>query len=307
MGDSVVSEQTLAYIEDDLLTGAVNQAQAEKMAQRSGVLTAKSQVGDATIKVEQARLQLQQASADILRLQNSLNARIEQARLEVQQTQSDARRLQQLAQEGATPLQQAEQAQTKARQAQETLRNAQASAEQQISQARTTAKTAAKILSSAEAQVKIEQQKVAAALAQVTAQKALINQAKTRQNYATVRSPFAGKVLAKSSEPGNLVQPGTEILQLGDFSRLKIDVQVSELQLNQIQLQQTVAVKLDAFPDQSFTGIVTRISPAADPRSRLIPVEITLNPTFRRLKQGQDSSLVRVDKFELFVNKSKSG
>ena len=286
VGDSVVPEQTLAYIEDDLLTGAVNQAQAEKMAQRSGVLTAKSQVGDATIKVEQARLQLQQASADILRLQNSLNARIEQARLEVQQTQSDARRLQQLAKEGATPLQQAEQAQTKARQAQEILRNEQASAEQQISQARTTAKTAAKILSSAEAQVKIEQQKVAAALAQVTAQKALINQAKTRQNYATVRSPFGGKVLAKSSEPGNLVQPGTEILQLGDFSRLKIDVQVSELQLNQIQLQQTVAVKLDAFPDQSFTGIVTRISPAADPRSRLIPVEVTLNNPGSKIGSG---------------------
>ncbi|MFM7577793.1 MAG: hypothetical protein ACKN9E_01875 [Microcystaceae cyanobacterium] len=32
-----------------------------------------------------------------------------------------------------------------------------------------------------------------------------------------------------------------------------------------------------------------------------------LKPTFRRLKQGQDSSLVRVDKFGLFVNKDKSG
>ena len=185
VGDSVKPGQVLAYIEDDLLTGAVNQAKAEKMAQRSGVLTAKSQVGDAAIKVEQARLQLHQAEADILRLQNSLNARIEQARLEVQQTQADARRFQQLAKEGATPLQQAEQAQTKASQAKEILRNEQASAEQQISQARTAAKTAAKILSSAEAQVKIEQQKVTAAEAQVAAQKALINQAKTRQNYAT--------------------------------------------------------------------------------------------------------------------------
>jgi GGDEF domain-containing protein len=32
-----------------------------------------------------------------------------------------------------------------------------------------------------------------------------------------------------------------------------------------------------------------------------------LQPTFRRLKQGQGSFLVRINKFELFVNKDKSG
>jgi ribosome-associated protein len=34
---------------------------------------------------------------------------------------------------------------------------------------------------------------------------------------------------------------------------------------------------------------------------------LNLNPTFRRLKQGQGSFLVRINKFELFVNKDKSG
>lgn len=279
VGDRVQPGQILARIEDDLLEGAVNQAKAEKAAQRSQVLTAKSQVGDASIKVEQARLQLQQAEADILRLQTSLSARIEQARLEAQQTQADANRLKQLTQEGATPAQQAEQAQTRAKQAQQILRNEQASADQQISQAKTTAQTAARILRSAQAQVEIEQQKVTAAEAQVTAQKALINQAKTRQAYASLRSPLSGKVLARSSESGNLVQPGTEILRLGDFSRLKIDLEISELNLNTVKLQQPVQVKLDALPDQSFPGVVTRISPAADPSARLVPIEITLaNP-----------------------------
>jgi HlyD family secretion protein len=286
VGDAVQSGQILARINDDLLLGAVNQAKAEKTAQRSGVLTAKSQVGDALTKVEQARLQLQQAEADILRLQTALNARTEQARLEVQQTKADALRLKQLAEQGATPEQQAEQAQTRFQQAQEILRNQKSSAEQQLSQAQTTAKTAAKILRSAEAQVEIEQQKVSAAEAQVAAQKAFITQAKTRQSYSILRSPFAGKVLTKSSEPGNLVQPGTEILKLGDFSRLKINVQVSELQLGHLKLQQTVPLTLDAFPDKEFTGIVTRISPAADPRSRLVPIEITLNNPGAKIGSG---------------------
>ena len=54
---------------------------------------------------------------------------------------------------------------------------------------------------------------------------------------------------------------------------------MSELQLGRLKLQQTVPITLDAFPDQELTGIITRISPAADPRSRLVPIEITLyNP-----------------------------
>jgi RND family efflux transporter MFP subunit len=286
VGDEVKEGQILAQLDDNLLEGAVNQARAEKAAQNSEVVSAQSQVGDALIKVEQARLQLQQAEADVLRLQTSLHTRIEQARLEVEQTQADAARLSQLAGEGAAATQIAEQAQTKAKQAQQILRNEQVSAEQQISQAKTAAQTAAKILRSAQAQVEIEQQKVAAAEAQVKAQKALITQAKTRQSYATLRSPISGKVLQRSSEQGNLVQPGTEILKLGDFSRIKIAVEVSELYLSRVKMGQLVNIKLDAFPNQKFGGVVSRISPAANPNGRLVPIEITLNNTQGSISGG---------------------
>ena len=286
VGDTVAADQVLAAIEDDLLLGAVDQAKAEKMAQRSEVLTAQSQVGDAQIRVEQARLQLQQAQADITRLETSLNATIEQARLEVNQTQSDAARFKLLAEEGAAGAQQAEQAETRARQAKEILRNQEASASQQLSQAKTAAKTASQILNSAIAQVQIEQQRVGAATAQMNAQRSAIDQAQTRQQYATIKAPFPGKVLRRLSEQGNVVQPGTEILQIGDFSQLEINVQVSELQLAQIQPQQRVTVTLDAFPDQTLTGIVTRISPAADVNSRQVPVEVTVNNPGGRIGAG---------------------
>ncbi|WP_013323908.1 efflux RND transporter periplasmic adaptor subunit [Gloeothece verrucosa] len=277
VGDEVKLGQILARLDDDLLLSAVNQAKAQKAAQRSQVVSAQSEVNDARIKVEQARLELQQASADITRLEASLKASIEQARLEAQQTAADAARLRLLANQGAIPEQQAEQAETKAQQAQQSLLNQQASASQQISQAKTRAQTNAQILRSAQAQVAIEQQQVSAAQAEVDAQKALINQAKTRQSYAVLTSPVTGKVLQKSSELGNLVQPGTEILKLGDFSRVKIMVEVSELQLSKIKIGQKVPIKLDAFPQENFSGIVTRISPAADPTARLVPIEITLN------------------------------
>jgi RND family efflux transporter MFP subunit len=277
VGDQVKPGQILARLNDDLLLSEVNQAQAEKAAQRSQVISAQSEVNNAHIKVEQARLELQQAQANITRLESSLKANIEQARLEAEQTASDYARLSLLVQEGAIPEQQAEQAENRAKQAQQILLNQQASAEQQISQARTAAQTAAQILRSAAAQVAIEEQQVSAAQAQVSAQKALISQAKTRQSYSVLTSPIAGKVLQKFSEPGNLVQPGTEILRLGDFSLVKVIIEVSELQLNKIKIDQKVPVKLDAFPQKNLTGTVTRISPAADSTSRLIPIEITIN------------------------------
>ena len=279
VGDAVQTGQMLARLDDALLQGSVNQAQAEKAAQRSAVASAQSQVGDAQIKVDQARLQLQQAQADILRLETTLKTRIEQARLEAEQTRLDAERFNKLAQEGAATAQIAEQSRTKAKQAEQILRNEKVSAEQQLSQARTTVQTAAKVLRSAEAQVKVAQQQVAAAEAQVKAQKALISQSQTRQAYATLRSPITGKVLQRSSEMGNLIQPGTEILRLGDFSQVKVALEISERQLANVRLGQTVAVKLDAFPNRIWQGAVSRISPAADPQTRLIPIELTLpNP-----------------------------
>ena len=286
IGDRVAANQVLVTIEDQILLSAVDQAKAEKLAQRSQILTAQSQVGDAQIKVEQARLQLQQAQADITRLETSLNARIEQARLQLQQAQADADRLEYLATEGAGSPQQAEQARTSARQAEQLLRSEEASAAQQLSQARTAARTAARILDSALAQVKIEQQQVAAATAQMNAQRATIDQAQTRQQFASIEAPFSGKILQRLSDPGDLVQPGSEILKLGDFSQLTINVQVSELVLAKIRPQQTVSISLDAFPDQIFKGRVARISPMADPSSRLIPVEITLPNPDRRIGAG---------------------
>lgn len=277
VGDRVEQGEILAQLDDDLLQGSLNQAQAEKAAQNSALATAQSQVGDAQIKVEQARLQLQQAQADILRLQATTQTRIEQARLEAQQTQADAERYGKLAQEGATAAQIAEQSRTKARQAQQILRQEQVNAQQQLSQTRTAAQTAAKILRSAQAQVKITQQQVKAAQAQVKAQKALLEQSQTRRAYATLRSPLTGKVLQRSSEPGNLVQAGTEILKLGDFSRIKIRFNLTDKNLGQVRLGQKVRVRLDAYPEQEWSGRISRISPVANPQSRLVPLELTID------------------------------
>jgi RND family efflux transporter MFP subunit len=93
-------------------------------------------------------------------------------------------------------------------------------------------------------------------------------------------------VTQRLTEAGNLAQPNGEILRIGDFSRVQVNVEVSELELAGIQLGQSVAVRLDAFPGRTFKGQVSRISPTADPTARLVPIEVIIPNTDRRIGSG---------------------
>jgi HlyD family secretion protein len=214
--------------------------------------------------LKQAEAQLASLKSEVARARTQVgNARaeVEQARLQVAQAQADSQRQQKLLKEGAIALQSAEQSQTEAR-------------------------TAAQVLRAATMQVRTEEQAVAAAQGRVVAQQALVAEAKERRSYAKLISPIAGVITEKVTEPGNLVQPGNEILKIGDFSRAKVIVQVSELELGKIQLGQSVEVSLDAFPNQKYTGRVIRISPAADTTARLIPVEVEIPNTDGKIGSG---------------------
>ena len=85
--------------------------------------------------------------------------------------------------------------------------------------------------------------------------------------------------MEKQTEAGTFLQTGQSIITLGDFRQIKVMSQVSETELSNIQVGQSVQLTLDAFPSKTLSGNIQRISPLADPNSRLIPIEIVMpNP-----------------------------
>ncbi len=221
-----------------------------------------AQIDDSLLDAQTAEAQAELASrrSEISQLQSQVSdaqTQVEQNRLKLQQAQSDAARYNSLAKSGAISQQQAE-------------------------QFRTQAQTAAQVLRSSQVKVQAEQQAISVAKNRITAQQAVVAQQQRRKSYTVVTSPISGVVSTRSTDRGNILQVGNELLRLGDFSRVKVNVQVSELDLADVRLGSTAAIKLDAFPRQQFAGKVTRISPAANPTSRLIPIEITIpNPNAR--------------------------
>ena len=208
-------------------------------------------------ELDRAQGELAARQTDVTRAQNqSSNAQgnLEELRIDLQAAQVEADRIQQLETQGAVSSQEAERARRMLKQAEQAFK-------------------------SAEKQVQVEARALEVAQTRVATQRTLVVQERERIASTTLVAPISGTVMERGRAPGSLLRPGDMILKLGDFSKVKVLAQVSELTLPKIRIGQAVQLNLDAFPSEQLTGTVSRISPATDPKARLVPVEVMMaNP-----------------------------
>ncbi len=100
-----------------------------------------------------------------------------------------------------------------------------------------------------------------------------------------VRAPFAGVVIAKSAQAGEIVSPlsagggftRTGIGTIVDMDSLEVEVDVNEAYIGRVQSKMPVEAVLNAYPDWRIPGEVIAIIPTADRSKATVKVRIAMN------------------------------
>jgi len=118
--------------------------------------------------------------------------------------------------------------------------------------------------------ITIAEQDVKAAVARVEAAKASLSLADTQLKYTQLRAPFGGIITSRDVEPGEVVTPGREVISIADLSEVDLKVFVGEEEIGKVKPGQKVKVKTDSFPDKTYEGRVSYISPEAEFTPKII-------------------------------------
>lgn len=102
----------------------------------------------------------------------------------------------------------------------------------------------------------------------------------TRVALGEIRASTDGVITARNVEPGEAVSSNDDLLALADVSTLVVRVGISERQVPYLEEGQSVQVRLDAYPDETFSGSIRRIFPQADD-DRQVRVEVALGEDAR--------------------------
>jgi membrane fusion protein, multidrug efflux system len=114
------------------------------------------------------------------------------------------------------------------------------------------------------------------AQSQLADAKARLTLAEKQLNDAQVRAPFAGIVSVRSVSTGDIVQPGKTLFMVVDPRSMRLEASVPAEQLNAVKVGAPVSFTVSGYPGRSFTGKVSRVSPAADPSTGQVQIVVSI-------------------------------
>ena len=124
--------------------------------------------------------------------------------------------------------------------------------------------------------------RIASARAEIAVSESALAVQRSLLDDLTIRAPFAGVVVAKAAQPGEMISPisagggftRTGIGTVVDMESLEVEVDVNESYINRVQPAQPVEVVLNAYPDLRLAGRVIAIIPTADRNKATVRVRI---------------------------------
>ena len=105
-----------------------------------------------------------------------------------------------------------------------------------------------------------------------------------------LRAPIEGEVIARNVNPGAEVQgqysggTAVELFTVGELDSVWVIAEVFEMDLARVKKGATVTMRVVAYPDQVFTGVVDWIADLLDPTARTARVRCEVANPKRQLK-----------------------
>jgi HlyD family secretion protein len=275
-GDTVKAGDVIAILDDQQVRARQDQAQSALVAARASAMSARAQVAILQEQLRQNQLFTEQSKVDSQGRVRQGEADLAAAAADLAQQEAsyqlalfDKDAYTRLAQAGAVSERQGKQSVATADQQAAAV----AAAKRRVEAARGALTTAQANLTNPgirEAQVagvqrQIAQQESEIANAAANAEQAryqLVEAQANRQDL-TVAAPFAGTVITRAAEPGEVVTAGTAIITLLDLTKVYLRGFVPEGQIGKVKLGQAAHVYLDSNPNQSLDAYVSRIDPQA--------------------------------------------
>lgn len=130
------------------------------------------------------------------------------------------------------------------------------------------------------------QNAVATAQSQLAAARARLSSAQAQLGDTVVRAPITGVVSDKAANAGDVVTPGTALYTIIDPSSMRLEASVRSDEIGALKPGIPVEFTVRGYAGQTFSGRIERISPAADPATRQVPIFVSIPNLSGRLIAG---------------------
>lgn len=135
--------------------------------------------------------------------------------------------------------------------------------------------------STSQMQVEAAEYRYKRVLASIDVAKAQIQSVDVALENTLIRAPFDGTVLTKNADVGEVVAPlgaginsKAAVVTIADMNSLQVEADVSESNIEKIEVGQNCQITLDAYPEISYKGYVAKIVPTADRGKATVMVKI---------------------------------
>jgi HlyD family secretion protein len=115
--------------------------------------------------------------------------------------------------------------------------------------------------------------------------------AQARLDQTVIRAPVDGTLIGRSVEPGNVAQPGKELMALAPAGETQVIAEIDEKNLSQLKLGQKAIGSADAYPKERFTAEVVYINPGIDPLRGSVEIKLRVAKPPEYLRQDMTVSV----------------